>query len=272
MSTIDGGLFAKKGFRFQDWCAMYFTLSGYIQESPFIFEYIYCEQEKLDFEIWNSSEFNGYQIKTNASNISAKEANQIFDFYYKKATTSQKKYKKFRFVFCENPKNSLLHLLLKLSGNSGVNKYSKTTQKYISKALTNINTKDLVIDHCCYKEEDIRAMVFSTAGNILKSRIKKNEDFTSEMIINFIARFREEIDKISVEVIKNDRVYKLADIETLISNFLSTTKLVNYSNEGKKRKIINYADTKPVKRVVRLKPSRLESPVYSADEGGKIKS
>lgn len=268
---MDGGFFAKRGFRYQDYCAVYYALTGFLQESQFKFECIYCEQGKLDFEVWNTSEFNGFQVKTSPNGISAKEVNQIFDKYYKKSVSSKKKNKKFRFIFCESPKNSLLHLLVKLAGNTGV-KYGKTTEKYIQTSLENINTEGLKIDHRCYTEEELKAMVISVAGDILKSRIKQNEDYTSFVVYNFIARFREEIDKICIEVLEKDRMYRLVDIETLITNFIATTKFTNYLDEGEKTEIINYSDIKPMRKTIRQEMLGLESPVAVREEGGSIKS
>lgn len=190
----DGGAIAKSRFRFQDICAIYFSLKEYVQQSTNL-DYIYCEQDKLDFEIWSHDSFSGYQVKNIKNSIKATEVNSILEYYINKAEKSRKHNRNFYFIFAQKPKNSLHYLLLKLSKNIGIKKYHKPAEKYIKTALDDLTINDINIDYHCYNIEEIEYLACDLSRRILKNKL--NSDFPSEVIQDFLSRLRDEIDIIS---------------------------------------------------------------------------
>jgi len=223
---IDGGAIAKDRFRYQDMCSVYFSLNNYLQY-PTTFTHIYCEQDKLDFEIWHSESFTGYQVK-NRRDISAKDVNSILKYYIVKAENSGKQKKNFCFIFAQNPKGSLGQVLLKLSGRAGVKTYDKRTAIYILNALNDLDVSQLNVDHCCHKPEDIERLVFGMANDVLKNELNTFDDIPSEKIKDFISRFRDEVDKISSETNPLNRVYPAKKLNELIKAFLGRGIIKTY--------------------------------------------
>lgn len=242
----NGGAIAKKRYRYQDMCAMYFSLKSYIQESN-DFEHIYCEQDKLDFEIWCTDYFRGYQVKDIKGTLTAKESNQILEYYLKKSVESGKSNKAFYFIFSNKPKNSLYYLLLKLKGNTGVRKYNKRTEKYIATALKNIEVDNIEIDYHCYDPKDIEYQVYAISSEVLKNELDINDDIPSKVISDFLSSFRDEIDIISSENDGLKRIYGKSKIENLIKTFLSRVKILKLEDEGKTRTIIKGRPVRPEK-------------------------
>lgn len=240
---MTGGPTAKNAYRFQDWCAMYFALHEFKQGTSF--EHIYCEQEKLDFEIWNASRFVGFQVKTSLNGLTAREVNNIFLFYSNKSLTSGKSDKSFRFVFGQRPIKSLDHLFTAIrSGSRGTN-YAGHIKKFIETALRNIPTSSFSIDFYYFDEDQIRHMVFSASAEILKSRIGTTEDIQFEIIKDFITRLRDELDQISCRPQGNQRVYSAVEINRLIDSFLSRVRLVRLEKGGR-----DTIEVRPPERVI----------------------
>ena len=227
---MDGGPIAKKAYRYQDWCAMYFALEGFKGDASF--ERLYCEQEKMDFEIWGTSSFIGFQVKINPATLTAKETNNIFLYYLNKSSTSGKQNKSFSFIFSQNPQKSLGHLFTVIKGGGRGVRYGKKIQRFIDTALQNIPVGDFPIDFHYFKENDIRQKVFALSTEILKDKIGKSEDIKIEFIYNFIARLRDEIDLISCKASSSDRNYSFNEIDLLINNFIITFGLEKKDASG----------------------------------------
>jgi hypothetical protein len=262
----NGGAIAKQRFRYQDMCAMYFSLKNYLQESD-AFEHVYCEQNKLDFEIWCTNYFKGYQVKDIKGSLGAKETNQILEYYLKKSVESGKSNKAFYFVFSRKPKNSLYYLLLKLKGNVGVQKYNKRTEQYIETALTNLVTDGIIIDYHCYDRNEIEYLVYAISSKVLKSELNAATDFPSEVIRDFLSRLRDEIDSISSENEESNRVYESSRLQNLIKTFLSRVEITKLDEEGERKEVIAGSPIRPEKP---LKPSIARPKTPSVTEGKEL--
>lgn len=230
---MSGGAIAKRGFRYQDLCAMYFALREFQKEPSF--QYLYCEQEKIDFEIWNTGSFTGFQVKTTASGLSAKEANTIFLYYLNKAVSSGKKEKGFWFVFGDQPVKSLAHLLIVIRNGTRGTKYNGHIKKYIDVALENIPIDAFSIDFHLFNEEQIQHLVFSTSAEVLKDRLGAIMDVPTEVVRDFIARFKNEIDMVSCKTKENERVYSTIEIGSFVDSFLARVKVERYEQKGRQR-------------------------------------
>lgn len=233
---MNGGSTAKNAYRYQDWCAMYFALESFKDDSSF--ENIYCEQGKLDFEIWSASSFVGFQVKSNPATLTAKETNNIFLFYSNRSLYSQKQNKSFRFIFCKYPTKSLGHLFTTIRGENRGVQYGRQIQRYINTALKNIPVADFSIDFHFFEEKDIRQKVFSLSTEILKDKVGEEHDIKVEVINNFIARLRDEIDKISCKVNNEERNFSFNQIELLINNFIRTFRAEQLEDGGSRTIII----------------------------------
>ncbi len=204
---MDGGAVAKQKFRYQDMCAMYVVLKSYLDENS-DFEHIYCEQDKLDFEIWGLNYFRGYQVKDIQGTLSARETNKILKYYEGKSVKSRKNNKYFYFIFSQQPRHSLNHLLIKLKGNIGIQKYDKRTEKYIQTALSGLVTDKINVDYACHNVDEIEYLAYATSSRVLKkNQGNSDKDFPSDVIDSFLSRLRNEIDLISTCSVETDRVY-----------------------------------------------------------------
>ena len=215
------GAAAKKGYRYQDLCAMYFALEG-VRKDP-SFQYLYCEQEKHDFEIWGDTSFSGYQTKTNPSTLTANETREVFAFYLKRSTASGKTINKLRFVFTEQPKNSLSHLFsFAKSGGRGV-QYTGHVKKYIDRALAGIPIESLPVDFYHYEYEQIHRMVFSLCEEILRERVGASP-LPTEAVHTFVSKLRDKVDEIGCDPDGSKRRYALVEFSSLIDQFLAGAK------------------------------------------------
>ena len=228
---MDGGPIAKRAFRYQDWCAMYFALDNF-KGNFSLFEHVYCEQGKLDFEIWHKSTFTGFQVKTSVDGLTANEVNRIFLYYLNKSQASRKRRSEFRFIFGEQPRKSLQHLFNVTSGNSRGVRYSNQITKYINTALYKIPTSSFFIDFYCFNEQQIKDCVFSRAAEVLNDKLEKGAVVSTEIVNIFITKFRDEIDKISCKPLSAERVYSVIEIDSLITTFLATYSGQRLENEG----------------------------------------
>lgn len=230
---MDGGAVAKNAFRYQDWCTMYFTLDSFFKDTS-LFENVYCEQGKLDFEIWSSAIFAGFQVKTTTRSLSAAEINRIFLKYIDRSKISKKKEGQFYFVFGKHPEKSLNHLFNYILGGSSGVKYDARISKYIGTALKNIPLGSFYINFHHFDEQVVESLVFSLAAKVLRSKSTKKSDIETEVINNFIKSFRDEIDKISCKSNDSERVYSNSQLEAFIINFLSTYTATKLEDEGEK--------------------------------------
>ena len=229
---MSGGPTAKNGFRYQDWCAVYFTLESI--ETNATFEYLFCEQEKMDFELWGASNFTGYQIKTNPSRLSARETNDVLLYYLKKSASSQKASNLFRFVFAQDLSGSLSHLFSNIRGNSRGIRYAPSVRKFIDGALKGINLKLLEIDYHFYSETQIKRMVFSIAAETLKKELGTGADIPTSVVNSFVTRLRDEIDRISCIPSDADRIYTVEQVRNLIADFLLGVRIIGLRKEGQR--------------------------------------
>jgi len=265
----DGGAIAIDRFRYQDWCTIYFTLENFIQ-SPTILEHIYCEQDKLDFEVWTANDFYGYQVKNIQGSLTAYETNKIFKYYLEKAATSGKNNKAFWFIFSEKPRNSLYYLLLKLNGNRGVGRYHQRTEKYIQDSLHNLSIINFRINYYCYNIVNIRSMAYAISQRVLRQYLNETDDIPSEVISDFLARFRDEIDSIASLADSSKRIYSIKDIDKPIRTFLSRVKIIELSDEGLSKKVVSGS---PVKQAVQRAEPYIKKPqVFATTEGEEIKN
>lgn len=265
----DGGAIAIERFRYQDWCTIYFALENF-RQSPVIFEHIYCEQDKLDFEVWNTNDFYGYQVKKIQRSLTANEVNQIFRYYLEKAVKSGKENKAFWFIFSEKPKNSLYYLLLKLNGNRGVSKYHRRTEKYIRESLHNLSVTNFRVDYHCHDTTQIENMAYAISQKVLKQYLKDTDDIPTEVVLDFLARLRDEIVSVTTFTDSSKRIYRLIDIDKLIKTFLSRVKIIELSDEGLSKKVISGT---PIKDVIQRPERYIKKPqIFSPFEGEEIKN
>lgn len=243
---------ARSPIRYQDYCAMYFVLNHF-KSNP-LFEKIYCEQGKNDFEIWNLNDFIGFQVKTNPSNLTAKEVNNIFKYYNNKSIIATKTNKLFFFIFTIQPVKCLGHLFTIIrEGRNGV-KYGKRIQRFVNDALKDVPMGLFTINFHCFSEQDIERLVFSISTEILKERASGNGIINDEVVYNFIAKLRDGIDIISCKNNDNERVLLNVDIQNLITKFINTygeEKIENYGSRGQKRTINKLFGTKYVRTITR---------------------
>lgn len=228
--NMSGGASSKAGYRYEEWCAMYFALAGFRDHKKDEFEYIRCEQDKLDFEIWHKSSFHGYQVKSNPTTLSAKEANAIFLDYFKKAKESKKNSIGFKFIFLGEPRNSLLHLLLKCAENSGITSYNARTAKYISTALESVDYESFKIDYEQYSNEHIESLVFSACHLLIQDKLRTPEqDIHASSINLFVTYLRDEIDRASCDPEEMKRTVNQQKVEEMIQRFLNNIRITNYT-------------------------------------------
>lgn len=267
---MDGGAIAKQRYRYQDMCAMYLALKCYLDEKD-TFEHIYCEQDKLDFEIWGNNYFRGYQVKDIQGTLSADETNKIFKYYISKSTKSGKSNRCFYFIFSHQPKHSLNHLLAKLKGNIGIQKYDKRTEKYIKKATSGFTTGAINVDFVCYSIDEIEYLAYATSSKALKKSLDDVvvKDFPSEVIDGFLSRFRNEIDSISTCDDVTDRIYLKDTIDSFIKRFLVGVRFITLEDEGTKEDITKGPKTRLPRRREIIKS---EKDVLLATEGEEVKS
>jgi hypothetical protein len=209
---------------------MYFALESFKKDSSF--ENIYCEQDKMDFEIWSTSNFVGFQVKTKPDSLSAKEINKIFLYYLNKSIKSGKRNRAFRFVFGVQPTDSRYHLFTVVQGSNRGARYSRQIQKFIDAALQNIPAESMLITFHCFDEQQIKHLVFSLSAEILKEKLGSRQDIQTEVVRTFITKFRDEIDQISCKSQDVDRVYSTASLGLLVNNFLDDVKIEQSEKEG----------------------------------------
>lgn len=230
-----GGPTAKSSFRYQDYCSIYFMLDSFLNSR---FEEIHCEQGKMDFEIFYGKSFLGYQVKSTATGLSASEINVILKKYSEKIPLHNREENKFFFVFGSSPKNSLNYLLAKLRKDKGVGEYDKRTKKYIECCLKELNLELFKIDHYFFEKDLIESIVFAFAVRILKKYISSDKDVPTETINDFLARLRDEIDKISSLKDGDKRRYSKDDLDSLIRNFLLRVSYQRLEQEGLKESLV----------------------------------
>jgi hypothetical protein len=267
---MNGGPAAKNAYRYQDWCAMYFLLKSLQNNS---FEHIYCEQEKLDFEIWSESSFTGFQVKTNPAGLTAEETNRILLFYLNKAINSGRRIKSFRFIFGQRPVKSIGHLFAKIRGDSRGIRYSKQVQNFINRALQDISINSFSINYHNYDQIHIRASVYSISRDILINKLEKSEDIQSKVVDDFIAILRNEIDKISCKMQNEERIYLKADVDLLVRSFLDRVKIERLKKEGLDSEIIRSQES-PTKQQFQIPATINEistAQIIDISEGEPIK-
>lgn len=212
---------------------MYFALNHF-KGNP-SFEKIYCEQGKNDFEVWNTNEFIGFQVKTNPANLTAREVNEIFKYYDNKSTTTAKTNRLFFFIFTIQPVKSLGHLFTILrEGYRGV-KYGKRIQQFVDTALKDVPVGLFAINFHCFSEQDMQRLVFSISTEVLKEKTGNTEAIEDEVVYNFIARMRDGIDIVSCKINDNERVFLNTDIQNLITVFINTYKKEKIEDGGSKK-------------------------------------
>ena len=244
---------------------MYFALQEFKKKSTF--EHIYCEQDKLDFEIWNTDRFDGFQVKLTASGLSAKEVNSIFVYYFNKAVSSGRKDKNFCFVFRTQPVKSLGHLLAVVQNGTRCVNYSGYAKKYIETALKGIPVDAFPIDFHLLDKDKIEHLVFSVSVEILEERMGVRDTIPSGITRNFITRFRDEIDRISCEENKSKRIYTSIEIGSLIDMFLRTVQIERYQGQNRIEIKLPKNDTVyPLETHVIVKQIPLD-PSETSDEG-----
>ncbi|MBP9711547.1 MAG: DUF4297 domain-containing protein [Candidatus Pacebacteria bacterium] len=227
---MSGGPSAKTGFRYQDLCSVYFALENLGNNAEF--EQVFCEQDKMDFEIWSKSSFAGYQVKSSLVGLTAKETNNILLYYFSKATQSSKKDSSFKFIFTKNPSKSLAYLFLNIRGDDRGIKYSTATKRFIEASLKGIDKNRIEIDYLAYDHRQIDGLVLLAATEILKKALGPGSDIHTEAVRSFIARLRDEIDKISCKGNSLERIYSVGNIKDLINDFLVSFRGSNLLKEG----------------------------------------
>src|SRR6266542_2314295 len=210
VKLLSGGPTAENAFRYQDWCAMYFALEGFIKDGSF--DHIFCEQGKMDFEIWSTASFAGFQVKTKTAELTAQETNRIFLHYLRKSITYSKENKTFRFIFGKQPTKSLGHLFARIRGDDRGIRYGRQVQNFIDIALSGVNTPAFSIGFHHLSEDQIKHLVFSISAELLKARLETGSDIPTEVVRNFVARLRDEIDRISCKRQDSERIYSTFEI------------------------------------------------------------
>jgi len=270
---MNGGSSAKRGFRYQDWCIMYFLLSNY-HSNQSAFEHLYCEQGKLDFEIFSSDGYEGYQVKS-GKHLAARDINRILSYYSDRSNTSKKGGRFFYFVFSSRPINSLAYLISKISGSKGAAKYNKVTDKYINASIKDINLSGLIINYHCYSQHEIEDLVFSKALKILKDKMAKDDDVYAGIVDNFVALLRDLIDNISCRETADNRTLAKEQLEEEILKYLRTVKYSRTKGNGSTNAI--YVEVKTDQELeVNIKTRKSIPPIKTMElknenEGNPIK-
>ncbi|MFC1733325.1 hypothetical protein ACFL6I_23750, partial [candidate division KSB1 bacterium] len=146
------GIVAKQGFRFQDYCVVYILLKSFRNDEMNL-DHLFCENGKIDFEIWTKLEIRKYQVKSTVT-INAKYINQLLkDYIYNQLKGNDNIDRKLIMIFNKEPKGSLIYLLLHLCGNKSVCLYKKITEKYINDALENIELNMVNFSYKVYSDE-----------------------------------------------------------------------------------------------------------------------
>jgi len=258
---------ARSPIRYQDYCAMYFALNHLKTNQSF--EKIYCEQGKNDFEIWNTDEFIGFQVKTNPANLTAREVNEIFKYYNSKSTTAAKTNRLFFFIFTIQPVKSLGHLFTIIrEGYRGV-RYGKRIQQFVDTALEDVPVGLFAINFHCFSEQDMQRLVFSIATEVLKEKTGNAGVIEDEVVYNFIARMRDGIDVISCKSNDDERVFSNIDIQNLITVFINTYKKEKLEDGGsrKQKRTVVELPKIPYSRVVTRQITITETLQIRSEDG-----
>lgn len=230
---MSGGVPAKKGFRFQDWCAVYVLLDHYQNNSNGL-EFLNFERGIIDFEVWLSQLVENYQVKGGKTTLSASYLNSIFKRHL--STVCDKKKREFTlvFFFSAQPKHSLLYLIEHLGGNRGVKNYDRKTTRYISNALLDVDPTKLAIRHQSFPEQKVRYLCFGLAKEILERHYSKNKELPPGVIDNFLSRLREEIDAVSTKEILETRRIDKKNLLDLIAKIISSVRHIQQTPAGKR--------------------------------------
>ncbi|MCK4355127.1 hypothetical protein KAW43_02105 [Candidatus Parcubacteria bacterium] len=216
---MSNGVSAQNAFRYQDWCAIYFLLNHYLENNSSL-EYLICENDKLDFEIWLASDFEGYQVKTQ-KDLSARELNSIFKFFLTYIRTIPKNCFIY-FIFQDEPVKSFSFLVVKLSGDRTIKSVSSIDEKYFSTALKDVDLSTIKLDYRIFSEKDIQRLVYGLAKEVLEKYYPKDQDLLPSLIDNFIFRLKDKIEELSSKTrIEERRIEKVA-LKNIIHKIISS--------------------------------------------------
>lgn len=253
MIIMNGGVSSKSGYRYQDWCTMYFFLNHYMERRDDLI-FLICENSSLDFEIWLKSQLKGYQTRSN-NRIPANELNELFKFFLRRVENQSRECFLY-LILGKEPKGSLQHLIVKFAGDRGIRTYSRITTNYISTALRGIDLPRLHVRYQYLSKREVGYLVFGLAGKILEKFYGDEEDLPPGVINNFVGRFKDTIDEISSDKDIEKRKMTSEDLESLISRIVSSSGYYKETDSGRKFIKIELPDG-DWEVVLRKKPSPL---------------
>jgi len=224
---------SRSPIRYQDYCTIYFALD-HLKNNP-RFEKVYCEQGKNDFEIWSTSEFVGFQVKTNPIHLTAKEVNKIFRYYCSKSVIAAKDNRSFFFIFTTHPVRSLSDLFGIIRDGYRGSVYGKRIQTYVNTALEGIPFETFTIQYYSYNEIEIERLVLSLSIEILKEKTGNSSAVNDELAQNFICKLRNELDNVSCKEKDTERVLTSSEIQELVGKFINSYGKEEIINGGSSR-------------------------------------
>jgi len=217
---MSNGVLAQSAFRYQDWCAIYFLLERYLDNNN-SFEYLICENDKLDFEIWLNSQFEGYQVKSK-ENFSAQGLNNLLKFSLNYTKNIQKDCFIY-LIFQKEPIKSFRFLVLRLAGDKSIMRINGIIENYFSNALNNlIGLERIELDYKILSEKGVQYSVYGLAKKVLEKHYRDDEDLPTGMIDNFIVRLKDKIEEMSASSDIKDRRIETIILKNIINKVISS--------------------------------------------------
>ena len=249
---MSNGVSAQSGFRYQDWCAIYFLLNNYLIDSQSL-EYVICENDKLDFEISLRSQFEGYQVK-GGKTLSAQELNELFKFYLEYIQDISKNCSLY-LIFTREPIKSFRLLAIKLSGDRSIKIVSRIVNDYFSTALEEIDLTKLRVDYKILSKTEIPYLVFGLTKRILEMKYSKIQDLPPGMIDDFVYRLKDQIEKKSSQEKFEKRRIEKTSIENMINRIISSQVFRKREKSGNVKFVsVNIPVERPLEISIKITP------------------
>lgn len=253
---MNGGTTARAAFRYQDWCALYVLLSAYDQDA---FQHIICENEKLDFECWRFQKYEGYQVKLNPQGLTAKDVNEVLNFFAHRFEDNLNK-SECIFFFTTKPQASISQLFEQLESKTLQPKSRhKTVEKYIASALRNLDSLPFSVTYKVFGKKEIENLVWGHAKTILEALF--NEEKLDIFTCNtFLISLKDKIEKLScLEDIEEKKIYK-RDVLEVCRNIKSSLISADRKGGKQEKKIVELPDDPSYEVIIRKRPTTRELP------------
>jgi len=228
---MNGAVLSKSGYRYQDLCAFYFFLNHFVENENDL-DFLICENNKLDFEIWFCSQLKGYQAKS-SNNFTARDLNALLKFFLDRIK-SESRQAFLCLVLGSEPEKSLQHLISKLRGDRGVKRYHKRTEDYIATVLDNIDLSKFEFQYFYIAKQQVYDLLHGLSGRVLQKFFNESEDLPPGLIENFIGRLKDAIDAVSTKTSITDRKITKKQLKILIKKVVSSSGYYKDTKSGSK--------------------------------------